>query len=218
MSIHFEEMKSRDEWKAARTTIGGSDAAALIGKSPYMSNVDLWEIKTGRKQAADLSENELVDYGHEAEPLLRNFYRLDHPEYEVAYFENTIIRNDKYPFAHASVDGLIFDTVTGEKGVLEIKTANLLSGTQFKKWAHGNVPVNYLIQVLWYMAITESSFAVVNAQLKGVRWLGDDCKVTIERIVRLEDHASDITYLMTQGRQFWEYVKNDQRPPMILDI
>ena len=216
--ITKEKFNTREEWSAARTTLGGSDAAAVIGKSPWMTNTELWEVKTGRRIFAGLSENELVQYGHDAEPLIRQIFELDHPEFEHSYTENTIFRNELYPFAHASVDGLLTDSLTGEKGILEIKTATIQNASQVDKWKYGHVPVYYLIQVLWYMAILNADFAVIVAQLKGARWNGEDCKVTVERTVNRADHASDITYLMTQGRQFWKYVQDDQRPPLILEI
>ena len=216
--ISVVEFKNRQAWSEARTTIGGSEAAALIGKSPYMSNTELWEIKTGRKQQKDLGENDLVQYGHDAEPIIRKLFELDHPEFKVSYKPNAIYRNDLYPFAHASVDGLLIDKETGSLGILEIKTATLNSATQGAKWSDANVPVNYLIQVLWYMAILNADFAIICAQLKNVRWRGEEAKVMIEKRVDRSDYASDITYLMMQARQFWDYVDSDTRPPMILDI
>ncbi|SUA78206.1 putative phage-type endonuclease [Pandoraea pnomenusa] len=40
---------SRDDWLEVRKNgIGGSDAAAAVGLSPYMSPLELWLIKTGR--------------------------------------------------------------------------------------------------------------------------------------------------------------------------
>lgn len=40
---------SRDDWLAVRKTgIGGSDAAAAVGLSPYKSQLELWLEKTGR--------------------------------------------------------------------------------------------------------------------------------------------------------------------------
>ena len=39
---------NREEWlQARRRGIGGSDAAAVLGLSPWKSNVRLWEEKTG---------------------------------------------------------------------------------------------------------------------------------------------------------------------------
>lgn len=40
----------------------GSDAATILGKNPYKSNVDLWEEKTRRKEAPDISDKPYVKY------------------------------------------------------------------------------------------------------------------------------------------------------------
>ena len=162
-NIRVQRFNSREEWETGRTTtIGGSDAAALIGKSPYMTNVELWEIKTGRSTGADLSNNALVQYGHKAEPLLRELFRLDHPELEVFYQSDSILTNERYPFAHASVDGLLTRKEDGALGVLEIKTATIQSATQGAKWKEG-IPINYLTQALWYLGVIEAEFVIVNA-------------------------------------------------------
>ena len=63
----------RTEWLQERKKgIGGSDAAAILGLNPYMSNVDLWEIKTGRKEQEDISEKEIVT-------LIKNFSAIKDP-------------------------------------------------------------------------------------------------------------------------------------------
>ena len=52
--ITMLELGSRDEWLQARgKRIGGSEASAVVGLNPYMSNTDLWSIKTGREQDKD---------------------------------------------------------------------------------------------------------------------------------------------------------------------
>ena len=43
------------EWYELRKSgIGGSDAAAILGLSPWKTNVDLWEEKVGIKPLLDL--------------------------------------------------------------------------------------------------------------------------------------------------------------------
>ena len=70
---------SRQEWLQERKKgIGGSDAAAIIGLNPYMTNVDLWEIKTGRKEQEDISNKPCVKYGTEAEGPLRELFKLQY--------------------------------------------------------------------------------------------------------------------------------------------
>ena len=69
------------EWHAARLKgIGGSEAAAVIGQSPWCSNVELWKRKTGRATSPDISNNGAVQYGHDAEPLLRGLFALDYAD------------------------------------------------------------------------------------------------------------------------------------------
>lgn len=215
--IKVKQFNSRDEWQAGRRTIGGSDAAALIGKSPYMSNIDLWEIKTGRAKGADLSKNELVIYGQKAERHLRELFRLDHPELVVFYQADSIITNERYPFAHASIDGMLQRKEDCARGVLEIKTATIQSASQAAKWKDG-IPVNYLVQCLWYMAVVEADFAIINAQLRWKTRYGDEYKEIRDYLIERKDHESDISYLMLKGETFWRYVEEDRRPPLIFEI
>lgn len=217
MAVRFEQLNSREEWLAARTTIGGSEAAALVGKSPWMSNVDLWEIKTGRSKSADLSRNELVVYGQQAEPLLRELFALDNPEYEVYYQANNIWRNTRYKFAHASLDGYLIRKSDRAEGILEIKTATIQSATQAEKW-HDTVPINYLIQTLWCLGVCEAKFAVICAQLKRHDRNGEEYKITRQYFIDRADHEQDIKFLLLKGETFWRYVTEDVRPAINLDI
>ena len=72
---------THEEWLRERMNgIGASEAAAIIGMSPYMTNEMLWEIKTGRRKAEDISGKSYVDYGTRAEQYLRALFALDYPE------------------------------------------------------------------------------------------------------------------------------------------
>lgn len=53
--------------------------------NPWRSSNDLWLEKTGRKEAADISDKEAVKYGLAAESSLRQLFKLDFPEYKVYY-------------------------------------------------------------------------------------------------------------------------------------
>lgn len=210
----MQTFSDRKSWLEARAKrIGGSDASAIIGMNPYMTNLELWEKKTGRNKPEDISSNPNVIYGTKAENLLRELFRLDYPVYEVGYEENNLFLNTEYPFGHASLDGWLTDN-TGRKGILEIKTATILSQAQKSKWDN-KVPDNYYVQVLWYMAIYEAEFAILKAQLKYE--YGDDVFL-ITKHYRFErsDVQDDIDYLMKAGAEFSEYIKNDTRPPLLL--
>lgn len=205
---------SREEWLQARQNrIGGSDAAAIIGLNPYMSNVDLWEIKTGRRQQEDISEKSYVKYGTEAEQYLRELFKLDYPEYTVFYEENNMFLNDVYPWAHASLDGWLRDK-DDHTGIWECKTTNILNSHQKEKWDN-RIPDNYYCQILHYLMVTEFQFVVLKAQLKYD--YGDDvmCITKHYRIERTEVEQ-DIRYLTEKEKEFWECVREDRKPALIL--
>ena len=59
---------NRTAWlKARRKGIGGSDAASVLGISPWKSNVQLWKEKTGIAEPEDISDKEAVRFGKESE-------------------------------------------------------------------------------------------------------------------------------------------------------
>lgn len=207
-------LKDRAEWLEARKgSIGGSDAAAVIGESPYLSNVALWEIKTDRKEPKDISGLPVVRYGTEAEKHLRELFALDYPEFAVDYEENNLFTNDDYPGIHASLDGWLRDQA-GRFGVLEIKTAEIQSATQKAKW-EDKIPDNYFVQLLHEMLVTEARFAVLLAQLKWVRD-GDVFKITKHYRLEREDVENEIEMLWGFERRFVESIEKGECPPLIL--
>lgn len=204
---------NRSEWLGKRSKrIGGSDAASVIGLNPWRTNVELWEIKTGRKTPEDISQNAIVLYGTKSEQYLRELFKLDFPQYAVEYVENNIWHNSEYPFAHASLDGWLTDEY-GRRGVLEIKTSNIVNTTMSDKWKD-RIPDNYYIQVLHYMAVMEAEFAVVKAQLKYD--YKDVHLITKHYHIERSEVQSDIDYLMQAEKEFAASIENDTPPPLIL--
>lgn len=209
----LKQFSSNEEWLQARKLIGGSDASALVGLNPYKTNIDLWKEKTGRQKAPDISNDEFVRFGHEAEAHLRALFALDHPQYTVEYLENNMFLNDKYPFAHASLDGWLTDQ-DGRKGVLEIKTTNILQSMQREKW-NDRIPDNYYCQVLWYLMVTEFDFAVLKARLRS-EWQGE-IRVTVRHyFIDRKEVEEDIAELRQAGEKFWKAIQEDRQPYLIL--
>lgn len=212
--VTFRTFATADEWRAARTVIGGSDAAALVGLNPYKTNIELWQEKTGRRTAPDISNEAFVKFGHDAEPLLRGLFALDHPQYDVGYVENNMFFNDRYPFAHASLDGWLIEKETGRKGILEIKTTNILQSMQKEKW-NDRIPDNYYCQVLWYLMVTEVDFAVLKARLRS-EWHGE-IRVTVRHyIIERSEVQEDIDELEKAGWKMWKAIQEDREPYLIL--
>ena len=216
MAVRMIQLTSREEWLKKRTSyVGGSEAAALVGKNPYMTNIDLYRIKTGQQAKENIDSKDYVIYGHNAEPHLRELFALDYPQYKVGYIDNNIWLNDRYPFAHASLDGWLTDQ-DGRKGILEIKTTNILQSMQKEKWDH-RIPDNYYCQVLWYLGVTEFDFAILKAQLK-YDYDGDVFLTTKHYQIERSEVEEDINYLMQRGEAFAEYIKKGKEPPLVINI
>lgn len=214
--VEMIQLKDRAEWLEARKNrIGGSDAACIVGMNPYRSNVELWEIKTGQVEAEDISDKPYVKYGSEAEQHLRELFKLDFPQYKVSYVEDNMWLNSKYPFAHASLDGWLEDE-KGRRGVLEIKTTNILQSMQREKW-NNRIPDNYYIQVLHYLMVTEFDFAVLKAQLK-YDYDGDIFLTTKHYLIEREEVQEDIDFLEKAERKFFECIKEDRKPNLVLPV
>lgn len=209
------QINNREEWLKARQAqgIGGSESSCVIGANKYQTNVDLWELKTGRKEPPDLSNNSAVQFGKFAEPLLRELFKQDYPEYLVDYHEFWLYVNDRYPFIFATLDGEL-KAPDGSRGILEIKTTTIQNKLQWEQW-DGGVPDSYYVQILHQLAATGWDFAILKAY---IRYHKDgEVRISIRhyRIERAEVQ-NDIDYLIAAETKFWKQVQNDEKPDLIL--
>ena len=206
---------TRAQWLQARKRgIGASEASAVVGCNPYKSNLQLWEEKTGRREPEDISDKPYVKYGLEAEAPLRKLFALDYPQYKVTYRPFDIVFNKQYPFIFATLDGRLREFETGRKGVLEIKTTEILKSMQYESWKD-RIPDNYYIQCLHQLLATGWEFNVLNAQLKTV--YGDEVRTTTRRyFIERPEVQEDIDYLLEKEIEFWDYVQNDKCPDLML--
>lgn len=213
---------TNEEWRKARLSgIGASEAAAVLGLSPWKTNVDLWREKTGRKTPDDICNKDCVAYGHAAEGPIRELFTIDYADrYEVSYggaFD--MVYHPDHPYIFATLDGRLLEKETGRRGVLEIKTTNIVRSMQKEKWWGPDgpcIPDQYYIQVCHQLLATGWDYAVLHAQLK--YQYGDD--IRSERrtyFIEREEVQEDIDYLQGEEVRFWtEYVQADREPPLIL--
>lgn len=214
MAVKMLTFPSRAEWLKARgNTIGGSDASAVLGMNPYKTNEDLWLEKTGQVIPEDISGKDYVEYGTKAEPLLRELFKLDFPEYQVFYEENNLFLNDKYPWGHYSADGWLVDK-DGRKGILEIKKTDILQSMHKEKW-NQRIPDNYYIQCLHGLLIMEADFVILKAQLKTV-FNGIPYIQVKHYPIERSDVEDDIRYLADAEKRFRTCILTGKRPNLIL--
>lgn len=215
--VEMTQFASREEWLENRKQyIGGSDASSILGLNPWKSNVQLWLEKTGQAIAPDISGNPNVKFGVDAEPIIRELFKLNYPQYEVFYVENNSWTNDKYPFAAASHDGWLVERETGRKGIWECKTTEIVSSMSKEKWK-GQVPDNYFCQILHSLLVREDcDFAVLTALLT---WKFEEKEVYQQlrnyHIERSEVQA-DIEFLENSEKEFWKQMQSGIRPPLVL--
>lgn len=213
--VSMDILGNREEWlKSREHSIGGSECSCILGLNKYCSNVDLYELKKGIRKPDDLSDNAYVQFGINAEPLMRELFALDFPQYQVFYEENNIWHNSEIPFAHASLDGWIKDG-NGRMGIFENKTVNIQNSIQMDEW-RDRIPDNYYCQLLHYLMVTEFDFAVLKARLKWVK--GEDdvyCQIRHYHIER-KDVLEDIEMVKQAEQEFYERLKNNNPPARIL--
>ena len=107
------------------------------------------------------------------------------------------------------------DKNTGELGILEIKTTNILQSMQKEKWKE-KIPDNYYCQVLHYLNVTGYSFAILKAQLK-YDYSGEIRLETKHYTILRKDVEEDIKLLREKEIEFWtKYVEKDIQPPLVL--
>lgn len=208
--------KDRAEWLEARKDgLGASDAAALLGLSPWKTNVRLWEEKCGLVIPEDIGDKPYVRYGNDAEPLLRAFFALDHPEYRVRFTPYKIIKHETLPFITCTPDGELEEVSTGRRGGLEIKTTEILSSTGWGHWK-GCIPTEYYAQVCQQMLAAGWEFVELLAQIKYTTAEGEDRKETRHYKIERADAEDDIALIQREAVPFWRCVEQRRRPNLKL--
>lgn len=213
--IRYTDYPDRKTWLANRyKSLGASEIGIACGISRFKSISDLWEEKTGRRQAEDITENERVRYGTEAEQYLRALFALKHEkEYQVEYFPYRVYFNEEEPYLTATLDGLITRLIDGAKGGYECKTVLVQSKRTLEEWDN-RIPETYYCQVLQQMFTAGLDFVILNAELR----FPDNNAEIREYLIERSNVENDIKWVVQKGHEFWWYVLNDKRPPITMTL
>jgi predicted phage-related endonuclease len=144
-----------------RKGIGGTDAAAVMGLSPWRDPVDVWMEKIGHPMWRPKPVTDAMRWGTILEPVIRTEYAKDTgievaPPPPRASFDDPEVMTwapDKIRFSHP-------DAMAGD-GIWEGKTSS-----RADEWADG-VPVYYRVQVQQYLEIWQAPWADVSVLLPG---------------------------------------------------
>ena len=206
--------ESREAWLNGRgKSIGGSEASAVLGISPFSDNLRLWKLKTGREKDKDLSADENIQRGVRVEHGMRELFKARHPEYEMDYHAFDILYQDDRPWLTATLDGELKEIETGRMGIWECKSVRTQNKMSWKEWHNGHIPQYYMSQLIHQLLATGFDFAVISACQER---LDGGCTIS-EYLVERKDHEEDMKYLLEQEEKFWnEYVLADKQPALLL--
>lgn len=207
--LEYKHFRNKEAWLKGRKDfagIGASEASAIVGCSSWMSASELWEIKTGRKKPKDLSLNEQVSYGTQAEEHIRALFMLKHDEFELDYKPYDFLYQKERPWLRCTLDGeLVYPH--DERGILEVKTAQIQSKSQYAQW-NNRIPDHYLIQILHQFLATSYSFAYLAAELMFM----DGTSSLRTYYFLAQDYYDDMEWLLEEEEKFWDSVQNDKNP------
>ena len=188
-SFDSSSKHAHQQWLEARKRgIGGSDASSVAGVNPWTSAYQLWLDKTD-PQPRELEESWNLYFGHQAEPIIREWFAKQNPKTVVLDGTGYMFRQKHEEWMLADFDGFIKEPEQPWR-ILEIKTS--------RSWADwhdddGNwtIPVQYMAQADHYLAVTGFDQVVFVVMINGyepqvLRWNRDS-----ERITRLIDAEKD---------------------------
>lgn len=207
-------MLNNQDITANRTKyLGGSDIGAILGFSKYRTALDVWLEKTGR--VINSVDNLPVRFGSFAEEFVASEYAVQtgfslvHSETGVAHSQYSYMVGhiDRYVFEDSDTfDGELFhgDSSCSAAHLLECKTASPFNQSDWGELGTDEVPMSYLVQCLWYLAIT-------NLERCDVAVLFGNSDFRIYEVYR-DKELEDL--IIAKAAAFWnDYVQLDTLPP-----
>lgn len=182
--------------------IGGSDAAAILGISPYRTPYQLWLEKTSQQEdEPDPARERIFRRGKLMEPVI---VQLAKEEYglEIAA-KNQRFFDPEFPFMSCEIDFEWHD-LSG------IQNADCKSASPFtahlwgKEQGDDQIPDYYTTQFLWGQMITGRQRTLC------VTLIGSDDL----RVYRVERDDEMIGFMREKAVEFWSMVENRIAPPI----
>ena len=198
-----------DEWlEYRRRGIGGSDAAAILGVSPFATARDLYYDKLKVVSYEDGESNWVAKkVGHLLEDLVAEIFHVK-TGFEI-YQVKKMFYHPVHTYMLADVDYFI-RLPNGKTAILEIKTTNYNAKDHW--WCDGQeiVPINYEIQGRHYMCVMNVD-EVYYCCLYG----NNENEVIIRHIERDLDYEAELIAL--EGNFWNEHILAQVPPPYTED-
>lgn len=194
-----------DKWREGRKhSIGASDAAAVMGISPWKTEAQLWDEKANGK-TLDFHNSDTVR-GHRSEIHILELYGIETGR-KIFSGERIMLTSNRNSFMSCTLDGIDF-TDEGNPIIIEVKSVKFSHG----EWSDEKIPDYYFTQLLHQLAVTGWDEAILLVRFtRNEGW-----ESASERMyhVRRDDVQDQIDKLVRKESKFWnEYVVNKMRPP-----
>ena len=206
---------NRAEWLEGRKgTLGASDVASVMGCG-FKTPLELWKEKCGMVTPKDLSDNERVQFGNDAEFAMRELHKVMNPQYELQFTPYEIYTSDDESVSHLSCtpDGILVEKETGRRGVYECKTTTCISKADYEAW-NGKIPQGYFCQLCTQMLVTGGQYGNLFALLRNNE---GDATIRTYHFER-EECEWYIEEIIEKTRTFWEKVQMKQIPSVKLSL
>jgi putative phage-type endonuclease len=176
--------------------IGGSDAAAVVGLSPWKTPLELYLEKRGEIEAPDV-DNEAMEWGRRLESIVLSKYC---EERRVIACEN---QQERFHPRHSWMMGHLDAIITRPfNRIVEIKTTGHAEQWGSPDAGADGVPELYLLQVYHYMAITGIEEADIAVLIGGQKF----------RIYSIQYDSQAIYDLLEIEHDFWDRVQRGIPP------
>ena len=123
-----------------RNGIGGSDAAKILGISPFVTRKELYWDKINIPHAHDPREENWIakEIGHRLESLVIKIFERSNPGWKV-FYDRRMFFHPEYPWMLADVDGLVRDPRTGKLYIVEVKTCSVQALDKWGRRTHVSI-------------------------------------------------------------------------------
>ncbi len=166
-----EHSDAHEQWlKDRQTSVGGSEAASVMGVNPWQTPLQLYMRKAGL--APDVVETEAMRMGHVMEPVIDQLYRKETGRETIDPGEYAIERRGDHPDMHATLDRLAFSEPSLVLADMVAQYKNV--GTHMGKHWDDGIPLYVQVQVQHEMFVSGRLCGSVAALIGGNRFVWDD--------------------------------------------
>ncbi len=181
------------EWLAARRSgIGGSDAAAVLGLSPWRTPFEVWAEKAGYMVPAEFAESEPMRWGRLLEPIILTQYERRR---DTVVTVVGMLRHPDIPWLICSPDG-----VAGDR-IVEVKTTRSAAG--WGEQGTDEIPPHHLVQAHHNLIVSGAAVCDMPVLIGG----------SDERLYHVEPDQTLHAQILEQEADFWHAVERREPPP-----